>query len=168
MKAIRVKEFGGPEVLQIEDVPDPKPGPRQVVVRIRAAGVNPVETYIRSGTYAVKPALPYTPGADGAGIVESVGSEVKRLSPGDRVYVAGSASGTYAEKALCEEWLVFPLPAQVSFAQGAAVHVPYATAYRALFQRAHARAGETVLDPRRQRWSGNRRHAAGAALQASE
>ena len=145
MKAIRVKEFGGPEVLRIEEVPDLKPGPEQVVVRIHAAGVNPVDTYIRTGTYAKKPSLPYTPGTDGAGTVESVGAGVMRFSRGDRVYLAGSTSGTYAEKALCEEWLVFPLPAHVSFAQGAAVHVPYATAYRALFQRAHAKAGETVL-----------------------
>jgi len=145
VKAIRIKEFGGPEVLRLEDVPDPKPEPGQVVVRIQAAGVNPVDAYIRSGTYAKKPSLPYTPGTDGAGTIESVGKDVKKFSPGDRVYVAGSISGTYAEKALCEEWLVFPLPAHVSFAQGAAVHVPYATAYRALFQRARARAGETVL-----------------------
>ena len=145
MKAIRVKEFGGPETLRIEEVQDVTPGPGQVVVRIHAAGVNPVDTYIRSGTYAKKPSLPYTPGTDGAGTVESIGNGVTRFSAGDRVYVAGSVSGTYAEKAVCEDCLVFPLPAHVSLAQGAAVHVPYATAYRALFQRAHARAGETVL-----------------------
>ena len=70
MKAIRVHEFGGPDVLKLEEVPDPRPGPGQVVVRIHAAGVNPVETYIRSGEYASKPQLPYTPGNDGAGVVE--------------------------------------------------------------------------------------------------
>src|SRR5580658_4932762 len=145
MKAIRVKEFGGPEVMQLVEVPDPKPTGAQVVVRMRAAGVNPVEVYIRSGTYPRKPTLPYTPGTDGAGTVESLGPDAKRFKPGDRVYLAGSLSGTYAELALCEEQFVFPLPAHVSFAQGAAVHVPYATAYRALFQRAHALAGETLL-----------------------
>jgi NADPH:quinone reductase len=145
MKAIRVKEFGGPEVMQLEEMPDPKPSGAQVVVRSRAAGVNPVDAYIRSGVYPRKPALPYTPGTDGAGTVESAGPDAKRFKAGDRVYLAGSLSGTYAELALCEEQFVFPLPAQISFAQGAAIHVPYATAYRALFQRAHALAGETLL-----------------------
>jgi NADPH:quinone reductase len=146
MKAIRVKEFGGPEVMQLVEVPDPKPTGAHVVARIRAAGVNPVDVYMRSGTYPRKPALPYTPGTDGAGTVESLGPDAaKRFKPGERVYLAGSLSGTYAELALCEEQFVFPLPAHVSFAQGAAMHVPYATAYRALFQRAHAVAGETLL-----------------------
>jgi NADPH2:quinone reductase len=145
MKAIRVREFGGPEVMRLEEVPDLRPGPGQVVVRIHAAGVNPVETYIRAGTYARKPSLPYTPGTDGAGIVELIGENVTRFAIGDRVYLAGSLSGTYAQRALCEEWAIFPLPAHVSFAQGAAMHIPYATAYRALFHRAQARPGETVL-----------------------
>jgi len=145
MKAIRVKEFGGPEVLRIEEVPDPQSGPGQVVVRIQAAGVNPVDTYIRSGGYPRKPPLPYTPGADGAGTVESVGQGVTRVNPGDRVYVGGGFTGTYAELALVDEWSVWPLPAHVSFAQGAGVNVPYVTAFRGLFQRAHGRGGETVL-----------------------
>jgi len=133
-------------VMQVVEVPDPKPTGAQVVVRIRAAGVNPVDVYMRSGTYPRKPALPYTPGTDGAGTVELLGPDAeKRFKPGDRVYLAGSLSGTYAELALCEEQFVFPLPAHVSFAQGAAMHVAYATAYRALFQRAHAVAGETLL-----------------------
>jgi NADPH2:quinone reductase len=145
MKAIRIHELGGPAVLRLEEVPAPSPGPGQVVVRIGAAGVNPVDTYLRAGTYARKAQLPYTPGTDGAGTVESVGEGVKRFVPGDRVYLAGSLSGSYAEKALCEEPSVYPLPPHVSFAQGAAIYVPYTTAYRALFHRAHARAGETVL-----------------------
>jgi NADPH2:quinone reductase len=145
MKAIRVREFGGPEVMRFEEVPDLRPGPGQVVVRIHAAGVNPVETYIRAGTYARKPSLPYTPGTDGAGVVELISENVTRFAICDRVYLAGSLSGTYAERALCEEWSVSPLPAHVSFAQGAAMHIPYATAYRALFGRAEARPGETVL-----------------------
>ena len=145
MKAIRVKEFGGPEVMQLEDVPDPRPSGAQVVVGIRAAGVNPVDVYMRSGVYPKKPALPYTPGTDGAGTVESTGPDAKRFQTGDRVYLAGSLSGTYAELALCDDQFVFPLPAHVSFAQGAAIHVPYVTAFRALFQRAHAVGGETLL-----------------------
>src|SRR5271170_7668926 len=137
MKAIRVKEFGGPEVMRLEEVADPKPGGAQVVVRIRAAGVNPVDTYMRAGTYPRLPSLPYTPGTDGAGTIESVGADAKRFKAGDRVYLAGNLSGSYAEYALCEERFVFPLPAHVSFAQGAAMHIPYATAFRALFHRAH-------------------------------
>lgn len=149
MKAIRGHKFGGPEVLQLDEVPDPAPGPGQVLVRIRAAGVNPVDTYIRSGSYALMPPLPYIPGIDAAGVVEAVGEGVKRVKKGDRVYVVQTAgpplTGGYAELAVCHEALVQPLPAGVSFAQGAAVAVPYGTAYRGLHHKAHARPGETVL-----------------------
>lgn len=145
MKAIRVKAFGDPSVLQLEDVPDLTPGPGQVVVELHAIGVNPVETYMRTGAYPVKPALPYTPGADGAGVVKVVGKDAHKYKVGDRVYVSGSISGTYAEQSLCEERNVHPLPKNVTFQQGAALGVPYSTAYRALFDKAHVRAGETVL-----------------------
>jgi NADPH:quinone reductase len=145
MKAIRVHEFGPPEVMKLENVPDPAPGPGQVVVQVHAAGVNPVETYIRSGVYALKPPLPYTPGGDAAGVVAAVGDQVTGLKAGDRVYTAGTISGAYAQLALCNAGQVYPLPADVSFARGAALHVPYATAYRALYQRARAYAGQTVL-----------------------
>jgi NADPH2:quinone reductase len=150
MKAIRVHEFGGPAVLKLEEIPDPNAGPGDVVVRVRAAGVNPVDAYIHSGTYARKPALPYTPGQDGAGDVESVGAGVTEFKAGDRVYVCGvgntvAGAGTYAERALCIPSQLHHLPARVSFGQGAALGVPYCTAYRALFQRANAKPGETVL-----------------------
>ena len=145
MKAIRIHEFGGPEVLRLEDVPEPEPAAGQVLVRVRAAGVNPVDTYIRSGVHAVKPALPYTPGLDAAGEVEAVGEGVKRFSVGQRVYTAGSLTGAYAELVLCEESQCHTLPERVSFAQGAGVFTPYVTAYRALFHRANAKPGETVL-----------------------
>lgn len=149
MKAIRVHKFGGPEVLQLDEVPDPRPGPGQVVVRIRAAGVNPVDTYIRSGSYTLVPPLPYVPGTDAAGVVETVGEGVTRFTTGDRVYIVRTAgpplTGGYAELAVCGEALVQPLPASVSFGQGAAVAVPYGTAYRGLHHKAHARPGETVL-----------------------
>jgi NADPH:quinone reductase len=145
MKAVRVHGFGGPEVMHLEEVAAATPGPDQVVVSIRAAGVNPVDTYIRAGTYARKPALPYTPGTDGAGQVKAVGAEVSRLAAGDRVYITGTLGGSYAEECLCEESTVFPLPARVSFAQGAAMGVPYGTAHRALFHRAQARPGESLL-----------------------
>jgi NADPH2:quinone reductase len=150
MKAIRVHEFGGPAVLTLEEIPDPTAGPGEVVVRIRAAGVNPVDAYIHTGTYARKPPLPYTPGQDGAGEIESVGAGVNGFTPGDRVYIAGTGNtvagaGTYAERALCVPSQLHRLPDRTSFGQGAALGVPYCTAYRALFHRAQARPGETVL-----------------------
>lgn len=145
MKAIRLHEFGPPEVMKLEDIHDLRPGPGQVVVGVHAAGVNPVETYIRAGTYALKPPLPYTPGGDAAGVITAVGEHVTRLKEGDRVYTAGTISGAYAQLTLCNSEQVYPLPENVSFAQGAGLHIPYATAYRALFLRAHAHAGQTVL-----------------------
>jgi NADPH:quinone reductase len=145
MKAIRVEQFGGPEAMRVMEVPEPQPAAGQVLVRIHAAGVNPVDTYIRAGTYARLPSLPYTPGIDGAGRVEALGDGVTHFQPGDRVYVAGSISGTYAELCVCAADQLHPLPETISFSEGAALGVPYATAYRALFQRARARSGETIL-----------------------
>jgi len=145
MKAIRVSEFGGPEVLKIADVPDLKPDSSQVLVRVKAAGVNPVDAYIRSGLYPRKPNLPYTPGTDAGGVIEAVGPNVKRFKPGDRVYTIGSGTGVSAELALSDESRVYPLPAKLSFAQGAALGVPYGTAYRSLFQRGDGRPHETLL-----------------------
>lgn len=144
MKAIRVHQFGGPEVLRLEDVPDPRPGAGQVVVALHAVGVNPVDTYIRKGIYGPKE-FPYTPGTDAAGVVEAVGEGVNAFKPGDRVYIAGAVSGAYAEKALCNESQMHRLPEKVTFQQGAAMNVPYATAFRALHVRAKAEPGEFVL-----------------------
>jgi NADPH2:quinone reductase len=144
MKAIRVHQFGGPEVLRWEEVPDPKPGRTQVLIRTGAVGVNPVETYLRSGINT-KLALPYTPGTDAAGEVLATGDGARAWQKGTRVYTSGSVSGTYAEMVLCEEADVHALPERLSFAQGAAVNIPFATAYRALFQRARVVPGEFVL-----------------------
>jgi NADPH:quinone reductase len=145
MKAIRVSEYGGPSVLKLEEVPRPAVGPGHVLVRNHAVGVNPVDTYLRSNTDNRGPKLPYTPGSDAAGVVEAVGDGVKSATPGDRVYLGGTLSGAYAELSLCNEGQVHPLPPNVTFAQGAAMNVPYATAYHALFNRAHGQPGETVL-----------------------
>jgi len=145
MKAIVVHEYGEPEVMKLEEVPVPEPGPGQVLVKIAAAGVNPVDTYLRSGNHAHAPALPYTPGKDAAGVVENVGGGITRFNPGDRVYTAGSISGTYAEYSLCEEKHLGRLPDNVSLEQGAGIWTPYATAFRALFQKAGCVAGETAL-----------------------
>jgi len=145
MQAILVHEFGGPDVLRLEEVPTPRPGAGEVLVRVHAAGVNPYDTYMRAGTYAQKPPLPYTPGSDGAGIVEAVGESVKKVKRGDRVYTTQTLSGAYAEYALALEQQVHLLPARASFSQGAGVWVPYGTAYHGLYHSAKARASETVL-----------------------
>src|SRR6478672_8052566 len=145
MKAIRVHEFGGPEVLKLEEVGTPKPSAGEVLVRIHAAGINPYDTYMRAGTYALKPPLPYTPGSDGAGTVEAVGEGVKKVRRGDRVYTARTLTGAYAEYALALEEQVHPLPAKIDFKQGAGIWVPYGTAYHALHHSAEAHASETVL-----------------------
>ena len=145
MKAIRVHETGGPEVLRLEELPDPTPGPGEVVLRVRAIGVNPVETYQRAGSQGRAPKLPFTPGSDAAGEVERVGAGVSTLREGDRVYTDHTVREAYAEKVLCREGQLHRLPDAVSFAAGAALGVPYATAYRALFQRGGARPGERLL-----------------------
>src|SRR5262245_3291672 len=117
MKAIRVHRFGGPEVLQLEDVSNPAPGPGQVLMKIHAIGVNPVETYFRSGSNP-KLVLPWTPGMDAAGVVQSVGAEVPKLKVGDRVYTSDTLTGSYAEFALCDASAAHPLTAKCSFEQG--------------------------------------------------
>ena len=144
MRAIVVREFGSPDVMKLENVPEPSPGPEQVTIRVHAVGVNPVDTYIRAGAYARKPNLPYTPGTDVGGVVHAVGADVTAVRVGDRVY-GHAVIGGYAEVALCDAWQAHPLPQQSSFQQGAAIGVPYATAWRALLMRAQARPGETVL-----------------------
>jgi NADPH2:quinone reductase len=144
MKAIVVRAFGGPEVLKVEEVPAPSPGAGQLLIRVKAVGVNPVDTYIRSGTYARKPSLPYTPHADIAGVVEAVGANVTTHRTGDRVYGFMTDAGG-AELAVADEWQVKRLPDRASFQQGAALGVPYGTAWRALHMRGQAQPGETVL-----------------------
>mmetsp|Transcript_8348 Transcript_8348/g.12694 ORF Transcript_8348/g.12694 Transcript_8348/m.12694 type:complete len:333 (-) Transcript_8348:59-1057(-) len=145
-KAIRVNKFGDEKVLELEDCNDFSTiGAKEAVVRVEAVGINPVDTYIRTGTYVRKPSLPYTPGADCAGIVERVGSDLSAFKVGDRVYCTGTLTGSYAQKALVNESQLHSLPERLTFAQGAALNVPYATAYRALHVRGGLVAGESVL-----------------------
>lgn len=150
MKAITTSQFGTPDVLEYVDLPEPMPETNEVRVRLYAAGVNPADTYVTTGTYAFyKPELPFTPGFDGAGVIDAVGEGVADFAIGDRVFVAALLAarntGTYAEKAVCDAAVVHPLPADVSYEAGAALGVPGLAAYRALFQRAGIKPGETVL-----------------------
>jgi NADPH2:quinone reductase len=149
MQAILARQFGGPDVLKLEEVPDPSAGSGQVRVRIHAVGVNPYETYMRSGAYAIKPDLPYIPGADAAGVIDQVGEGVSGWKIGDRVYISGTAIhkayGAYAQFAVCNLDQIHRLPDRISFTQGAGLFVPYVTAWRALFGRANTRAGDVVL-----------------------
>lgn len=144
MKAIQVHEFGPPEVMGLEAVDLRPPGADEILVEIKAAGVNPVDTYIRAGWYGSRKS-PFTPGLDAAGIAVQVGPDVKDVSAGQRVFISGSVTGTYAQQTICKSANVHPLPDAVSFEQGAALGVPYGTALRGLFQRGGAAEGQTVL-----------------------
>jgi NADPH2:quinone reductase len=149
MQAILARAFGGPEVLKLEDVPDPSAGSGQVRVKVNAIGVNPYDTYMRGGGYAINPGLPYTPGADAAGVIDQVGAGVNGWKSGDRVYVSGTAAGkahgAYAQFVVCSPDQVHRLPDRITFTQGAGLFVPYVTAWRALFGRVNARAGDVVM-----------------------
>jgi NADPH2:quinone reductase len=145
LQAIQVSQYGPADVLNVVDLPDLKPAAQQVRVDIQAAGVNPVDTYHRAGTNGYNRPLPFVPGSDGAGTVSEIGSEITDFNVGERVYVSGSITGTYATQCLCNSDQVFRLPDSLTFEQGAAIWVNYATAYRALFQRGGARAEERVL-----------------------
>ena len=135
--------------MKVEDVPEPVPSGQQVLVRVHAAGVNPFDTYMRTGNYAIKPLLPYTPGSDAAGVIEGLGPEARGFALGARVFIGGTTThksyGAYAEKVLCEPLQVHPLPDRLSFAQGAGVHVPYVTAWRALHHRGRIQPDETLF-----------------------
>ncbi len=149
MKAIVAHEFGGAEKLGLEEIADPAPGPGEVLIRVKAAGVNPSDVYMLSGAYAVTPDLPYTPGYDAAGVVEAVGEGVAALAPGDRVATGGifglGATGAFAELMRRPAADCVKIPDSLSFAAGAAFGVPYATAHYALFARGGAKAGDTVF-----------------------
>ena len=159
MQAILAREFGGPDVLKLEELPDPTAGTGQVRVRIHAVGVNPYDTYMRAGAYAIKPELPYTPGADAAGVIDQVGAGVTGLETGDRVYISGTslgkAHGAYAQFAVCDAG-PGASSARPHFlcARRRAVRAVCHRVARALWPRQHARRRHRA-DPRRQR---RRRH----------
>jgi NADPH2:quinone reductase len=133
--------------MKLETVADPSLGPTDVLIDVRAAGINPVDTYIRSGNYKTLPSYPYTPGSDAAGVIRAVGSAVTEVSVGDRVYNIGwgVGLGAYAELLAAPARSVARIPGNLTFAQAAAINVPYGTAFRALFDRARLAGGETVL-----------------------
>ncbi|OWF37409.1 quinone oxidoreductase-like [Mizuhopecten yessoensis] len=146
MKAIRVAQFGGPEMMKVEaNLAIPKPSEKQILIKVSAAGVNPVDTYIRAGTYAKKPDLPYTPGSDVGGVVEEVGSAVTKFKKGDRVFTVRTDTGGYGEYTLTDSGLAGLLDDKLSLEQGAAIGVPYFTAYRAVVTHGKAKTGETIL-----------------------
>jgi len=147
VRAIRVHEPGPPSVMRFEEAADPEPGPGEVLVEIHAVGVNPVDTYIRSGGYSKLPVYPYIPGNDAAGIVRGLGAGVTGWAVGDRVYLVGTGLGLggYAEQVAYSAKHLARIPDAITFGQAAAVNVPYATAHRAVFERARVIGGETVL-----------------------
>ena len=149
MKAIQISNFGTSENLVVEQVDSPTVTELEVKVNLVAAGVNPSDVYTSTGTYSIKPALPYTPGLDGAGIVEEIGEQVTNVKVGDRVFIAcmpeGKATGTMAEQIVCESRFVHHLPEHISFEQGASLGIPALTAYRALVGRAKIKTGQTVF-----------------------
>ena len=147
MNAVQVHKYGGPEVLEYStNVPRPKPGPDDVLVRIKAVGVNQVDVLLSSGKFVVQPPLPYIPGMEFAGVVEEIGSNVTTLKVGQRVYGGDLLRmGSYAQYIAVRQNCVHPLHDNLTFSQGASMFVPYFTAYRALFHLTQAKPGETVF-----------------------
>lgn len=145
MKAMQVNDYGPASDLMLVDTDKPAINAEQILVQVGAAGINPVDTYIRSGTNNYTASFPHTPGNDGAGTVVEVGSHVSGFSIGQRVYFSRNLTGSAAEYAVCIPTHTFPLADSLSFAEGACLGVPYTTAHRALFGRAHAQAGDKVL-----------------------
>ncbi len=142
MKAIRVHECGGPEALRYEEIPQPEPGPGEARVRIEAAGLNFIDIYHRTGQYPVP--TPFTPGVEGAGVVDAIGPGVSEVKPGDRVAYA-MQRGSYAEYAVVPARLLVPIPAGISTQQAAAVMLQGMTAHYLAFSTYPLRAGDTAL-----------------------
>ncbi|MCH8553072.1 MAG: NADPH:quinone reductase [Natronospirillum sp.] len=145
MRAICSHEYGGSDVLQLEEVEQPPINDHQLLVAVKAAGINPVDTYIRGGTNNYTTTFPHIPGMDGAGEVVQVGADVKGFCTGDRVFFHRCVTGSAADFTVCDPNTTYKLPDSVSWVEGACMGVPGLTAYRALFNRGHAVAGESVL-----------------------
>lgn len=142
MKAIHIIKNGGPEVLQIQEMPQPKPAAGQALVRLKAAGLNYIDVYMRAGTRPTS--LPYVPGFEGAGIVEAVSADVTEVKPGDRVAYTGQL-GSYAEFNVVKASQLIPLPQDISFEQGAAFPLQGMTAHYLVHDYYHVKAGDHVL-----------------------
>lgn len=144
MKAVLCKELGMPDRLVVEDVPSPKPAQGQVVVSVKACGVNFPDTLIIQGKYQFKPELPFSPGGEVSGIVKEVGEGVTRVKPGDRV-IAFNTWGGFAEEIAVDAERTIPMPAGMDFVPASAFVLTYGTSYHALKDRADLKAGETML-----------------------
>jgi NADPH2:quinone reductase len=144
MRAVRCHELTGPSSLRVDDVADPTPGPGQILLEVKAAGVNFPDVLITQGKYQFKPALSFSPGGEAAGVVRALGTGVTSLAPGDRV-AATVLYGAFAEKLVVPEMAAVKLPDSIPAEVGAATLLTYATTYHALVDRAHLAAGETLL-----------------------
>lgn len=144
MRALVCKEYGPPESLVIEELPDPVAGKGEIVVDVEAAGINFPDVLMIAGKYQVKTPTPFVPGNEAAGVVSAVGDGVKRIKTGDRVIIMTRGSA-FAEKVVAEELTTMPLPDGLDFEQGAGFAVTYGTSYHALKQSANLEPGETVL-----------------------
>ena len=143
MKSIQSQQYGAQ--FQLNNCPDLIADEDQILISIKVAGVNPVDTYIAAGTNNYTTTFPHTPGKDAAGIIVALGANVSGFEVGQRVYCAGTITGANSELALANPSQVFPLPEALSFEQGACLGTPYATAWRSLFIRANCQSAETVL-----------------------
>jgi len=144
MKAVLVKEFGGPEKLTIGDIPSPKPNDDQVIIKVEYAGVNFPDTLIIQGLYQFKPELPFSPGGEVSGIVKEVGKKVTHVKIGDRV-ISGCGWGGFAEEVVSFGTNTLKVPAGVDMRDAAVLLQTYATTYHALVDRGNVREGETIL-----------------------
>ncbi|MCA9957046.1 MAG: alcohol dehydrogenase catalytic domain-containing protein, partial [Anaerolineales bacterium] len=142
MKAIQIKETGGPHALLYEEIPQPEPGPGEARVKIIASGVNYIDTYHRSGLYQQN--LPFTPGMEGSGIVDAVGAGVTAVAPGDRVAYAMHL-GSYADYAIVPAWKLVQVPEDVSLEVAAAVMLQGMTAHYLCHSTYQVQPGDTVL-----------------------
>jgi len=144
MKAVLCKEYGPPESLVIEDIPSSRPGKGQVVITVKACGVNFPDTLIIEGKYQFKPALPFSPGGEVSGIVKELGEGVNTVKVGDRV-IAFTGWGGFAEEVVTEAAKLIPIPGDIDFATAASFTLVFGTAHHALNDRAHIKPDETLL-----------------------